>query len=174
MPTAAKPRKPRAPSTRETQHQPGRIWADLTHIHQTCLSQIQSATTVAPILKDPTFQAHAVEPGRMVVLARAIAEAIPSYMELLATIKKGADDFRVQWDALDTQRKAAWSADARDTAIEYRKQQDNVEFMSYQVGEQYHNWNIAWNGQVNPVLLELLSLVEQTRAEMEKNANAAE
>ena len=173
MPTAAKPRKPRA-RAQETQHQPGRIWADLSTIHQTCLSQLQSATTTAPILKDPVFQQHAVELPRMVTLAKSIAQAIPAYLDLLKTIKQNADSHRAEWDSLDAQRKAAWAADDREAAIEFRKQQDNVEFMTIQVGEQYHHWNTEWNGRVNPILLELLSLIEMTRAEMEKNANAAE
>jgi hypothetical protein len=173
MPTSVKPRKPRLRSG-ETQHKPGRVWADLATIYQTCLSQLHSATTTAPILKDPTFAAHAVERGRMVELANQIVTALPEYLDVLKTIKVNADAYRQQWDALDVQRKQAWANDDREGAIAVREQQDTIEFATLQVGEQYHQWNTNWNSTVNPLLLELLGLIEATRAKMEKQVNAAE
>lgn len=173
MPTSTKPRKPRAKPA-ESNHQPGRIWADLASIHQTCLSQLHSATTTAPILKDPTFIAEAVERGRMAELATAIAKAIPLYLAELQVIKAAGTERRAVWDDLDAKRKAAWAADYRETAVGLRDAQDNEEFATIAIGEQYHQWNERWNTQVSPLLLELLALIEATRAAMEKKANAPE
>ena len=53
MPTSDKPRKARSSSKHEVE--PGQIWLDLTALYQNCHSLLQSGTSAAPILKDPTF-----------------------------------------------------------------------------------------------------------------------
>jgi len=172
MPTSTKPRKSRTKS--EENHVPGRIWTDLTTLHQTCLSQVHAVTTVSPILKDPNFIANAVELSRVNQLAKGLVADIGPFMEALMKIKSNVDEHRACWDDLNSKRKAAWSANDRESAVSFREQQDNLEFVTIQLGEQYQQWNESWSQKVTPQVIELLALIEQTRAVMEKNAHVSE
>lgn len=165
----SKPRKKHALQT--SQNSSGKGWVELNELHYACTSHIQSTTGIGPILKQ--VAPFAVEPARMAELAKSLAQnLVPRFVTELNNIRTFVNSMKAEWDNVDSKRKEYWKNNDRPNATACVDRMNEIEFSSIQAGENYQRWMTDWTVAVTPKVVELMTLLEQSRLAMESKLNA--